>query len=87
MRAIIVSGLAAMACMAVGCGAPVEQEEVQDLSSQEAAIPDCSGSPDSLIMYFRDATFSEQIGGRGCHCGWWESWGQTSAYRQYVSEC
>ncbi|NOK15450.1 hypothetical protein [Corallococcus carmarthensis] len=87
MRASIVGGLAAMALMAVGCGAPVEQEEGPDLASQEATIPDCSGSPDSLIMYFKDASYSEQIGGRGCHCGWWESWGRTSTFQQYINEC
>lgn len=87
MRASIFGGLVAMALMAVGCGAPVEQEEGTDLATQEAAIPDCSGSPDTLITYWRDATYSEQIGGRGCHCGWWESWGKTSAYSQTPNEC
>lgn len=87
MRASISGGLLTMALMAVGCGAPIEQEEGPDLSTQEAPIPDCSGSPDSLVTYWSDATYTVQIGGRGCHCGWWESWGRTSAYKQYVYEC
>ncbi|NBD07943.1 MULTISPECIES: hypothetical protein [Corallococcus] len=87
MRASIVGGLSLMALMAVGCGGPVSQEEGPDLASQEATIPDCSNSPDSLTMYFKDATYTEQIGGRGCHCGTWESWGRSSIYQQYVSDC
>jgi hypothetical protein len=87
MRAKIFGGLLAMSMMAVGCGTPVEQEEESHLATQEAPIPDCSGSPDSLITYWKDATYSEQIGGRGCHCGWWESWGKTSPYQQNINEC
>ena len=87
MRASIFGGLLSMALMAVGCGGTPIEEEGADLATQEAAIPDCSGSPDSLITYWSDATYTVQIGGRGCHCGWWESWGRTSAYRQNLNEC
>ena len=87
MRASIFGGLVTMALMAVGCGAPIEQEEKSNLTTQEAPIPDCSNSPDSLVTFWSDATYSEQIGGRGCHCGWWENWGKTSSYRQNLYEC
>jgi hypothetical protein len=87
MRASIFGGLLTMALVAVGCGAPTEQEEESTLATQEAAIPDCSSSPDFLTTYWKDATYSEQIGGRGCHCGWWESWGKTSVYTQVISDC
>lgn len=88
MRASIFGGLLTMALMTVGCGAPIEQpQEGSEPATQEAPLPDCSNSPDSLVTYWSDASYSEQIGGRGCHCGWWESWGRTSAYRQYLYEC
>ncbi|WNG44177.1 hypothetical protein F0U60_08720 [Archangium minus] len=88
MRASIIGGLLATALMAVGCGAPMEQEEegVQ-LSTQEAAFPDCSGSSDSLIVYYSDASYTTEIGARGCSCGLWASWGKTSTYRQYRLDC
>lgn len=38
-------------------------------------------------MYFKDATYSEQIGGRGCYCGSWNSWGRSSAFQQYLDAC
>ena len=63
------------------------QEQGADLATQQAPIPDCSGSPDSLTTYWSDSTYSVQIGGRGCHCGSWESWGKTSVYSQFVSDC
>lgn len=88
MRATILGVLATMAVMAVGCGAPVEpQEENSNLATQSAPIPDCSGSPDTLITYWSDATYTVQIGGRGCYCGSWESWGKTSIYSQHVNDC
>ncbi|MCY1040815.1 hypothetical protein OV208_05720 [Corallococcus sp. bb12-1] len=86
MRASILGGVLATALM-VGCGPAMEQEEAPDLATQEAPLPDCANSPDYLTMYFSDGSYSEQIGGRGCHCGWWESWGRTSAYRQILNEC
>ncbi|RYZ39568.1 MAG: hypothetical protein EOO71_19590 [Myxococcaceae bacterium] len=86
MRASILGGVLATALM-VGCGPAMEQEEAQDLSTQESPLPDCSGSPDNLTMYFKDAAHSEQIGGRGCHCGWWNSWGKTSPYTVVLNEC
>lgn len=87
MRASIVGGLLATALMVVGCGAPMEEEEGTNLATQEAAIPDCSGSPDYLTTYYSDANYTTQIGARGCSCGWWVSWGRTSAYTQYSTEC
>ena len=88
MRASILGGgLLATALMLVGCGAPLEEEEGPELATQEATIPDCSTSPDSLYTYYSDATYLIQIGARGCWCGTWNSWGGTSIYRQYTSEC
>ncbi|MFP2904388.1 hypothetical protein ACLESD_04900 [Pyxidicoccus sp. 3LFB2] len=87
MRASIFGGLLATALMAVGCGAPMEQEEESHLSSQEAPIPDCSNSPDSLINFYSDPGYTNQVGARGCYCGSWVSWGYMSTYRQNVWEC
>ncbi|QRO00599.1 hypothetical protein JRI60_16970 [Archangium violaceum] len=87
MRASIFGGLLATALMVVGCGAPVEQEEAADLSTLESPIPDCANSPDSLYTYYSDATYTTQIGIRGCSCGWWYSSGRTSAYSLYTPEC
>ncbi|WNG33699.1 hypothetical protein F0U61_08700 [Archangium violaceum] len=87
MRASIIGGLLATALMAVGCGAPMEEEEGVQLSTQEAAIPDCSGSADSLRTYYSDASYTTKIGARGCSCGLWVSWGRTSSYHQFISDC
>ncbi|MCE9670553.1 hypothetical protein LY474_22365 [Myxococcus stipitatus] len=63
----------------------MEQEE--ELTSQEAPIPDCSNSPDTLVVYYQDASFSLVIGERGCSCGSWVSWGRTSTYRENAFYC
>ena len=86
MRLSIVGGLLATTLM-VGCGAPMEPEEGTELSTQEAALPDCSTSGETLYTYYRDASYTEMIGQRGCSCGFWTSWGTTSTYRQYTPEC
>jgi hypothetical protein len=86
MRASIFGGLLATALL-VGCGAPMEQEEESDFSTQEAPIPDCSSSPDSLNNYYSDPSYTNLIGQRGCWCGSWTSWGKTSTYSQFISEC
>ncbi len=78
MRASIVCGLLATALM-VGCGAPVELEEENHLSTQEAPFPDCNGMHDAIDFY-SDATYTTLIGRRGCHCGLWSRWGTTSSY-------
>lgn len=75
----------------VGCGGSVEDEATQEpspsnLQTREDAIPDCAGET-YYTAYFSDATYSTQIGGRGCYCGSWSVWGRTSAYSQYSTEC
>ncbi|WP_224368912.1 hypothetical protein [Hyalangium versicolor] len=73
----------------VGCGGGVADETTQEasnLETREDAIPDCS-SGDSYTAYYSDASYTTEIGGRGCQCGFWVSWGKTSTYRQYFSEC
>jgi hypothetical protein len=87
MRVSIVGGLLATALMVVGCGAPMEPEEGVELSTQEAQLPDCSASGDTLYTYYRDASYTQMIGQRGCSCGMWMSWGTTSTYRQFTPEC
>lgn len=87
MRASIFGGLLATALLVVGCGAPTEQDEGAELSTQEAPLPDCSSSGDTLYTYYSDATYTTVIGARGCSCGWWVSWGKTSTYRQFTPDC
>ena len=87
MRASIIGGLMATALMVVGCGAPMEPEESSELSTQEAPLPDCANSGDTLYTYYSDSTYTTEIGGRGCSCGYWVSWGKTSTYRQFTPGC
>jgi hypothetical protein len=87
MRVSIFGGLLATALMVAGCGAPVEQEEGADLSTQEAPLPDCSTSGETLYTYYSDASYTNMIGQRGCSCGMWMSWGTTSTYRLFTPEC
>ncbi|WP_375769232.1 hypothetical protein NR798_47445 [Archangium gephyra] len=86
MRLSVLGGLLATALM-VGCGAPMEQEEGTELSTQEAQLPDCSTTGDTLRSYYRDASYTDLIGQRGCSCGMWMSWGTTSVYNQLTPEC
>ncbi|NOK19762.1 hypothetical protein [Corallococcus carmarthensis] len=75
MRTFLIGGLLAMA---VGCGGPMELEEGSDLASQESALPDCLNT-DNMITYYNNASHSIIVGQRGCYCGNWVSWGQTSS--------
>ncbi|HZH13585.1 MAG TPA: hypothetical protein VE057_04395 [Archangium sp.] len=86
MRLSILGGLLSTALM-VGCGAPMEPEEGTELSTQEAQLPDCAASGETLYTYYRDASYTQVTGQRGCSCGMWYSWGTTSTYRQFTPEC
>jgi hypothetical protein len=88
-NAIWAVGLSLAMGLTVGCGGGVADEaspEQSNLQTREDAIPDCSLG-DNYTMYFSDATYTTQIGGRGCYCGGWSSWGKTSYYSQHLYEC
>lgn len=88
-NAMWAAGLSLAMSLTVGCGGEVADETPQEPSSLETrqdAIPDCS-TGDSYTLYFSDATYSQQIGLRGCYCGAWASWGRTSVYTQHFDEC
>jgi hypothetical protein len=88
-NAMWAAGLSLTMGLVVGCGGVVDDETTQESSQMETrqdAIPDCS-SGDYYTMYFSDATYTTLIGGRGCHCGSYASWGQSSTYRQYSVDC
>jgi hypothetical protein len=86
MRVSVFGGLLVTALMVVGCGGPVEQEEGANLSTQEAPLPDCS-TGDTLTTYYSDATYTNEVGQRGCECGLWTKWGTTSTYYQFTPVC
>lgn len=82
-------GLSLAMGLSVGCGGTMADEapqEASNLQTREDAIPDCAGET-SYTMYFSDAAHTMQIGGRGCYCGSWGSWGKTSSYSEYLYEC
>lgn len=88
-NALWAAGLSLTMGLMVGCGGSVAEETTQEasnLETREDAIPDCSGG-DTYIAYYRDASLTDEIGGRGCQCGFWVSWGKTSTFRQAIYEC
>jgi hypothetical protein len=84
MRNVMLGGLFALA---VGCGGPLEQEDV-NLATQEAPLPDCSNEPNAnLHRYYNDAAHTQLIGEFGCYCGGLYYWGGRSVYSEYIQEC
>ncbi|WNG14545.1 hypothetical protein [Cystobacter fuscus] len=69
--------------MMVGCGGAVaETEQEATLETREDAIPDCSASGATYNIYYSDATYTTQVGGRGCDCGFYGYWGKSTTFRQ-----
>jgi hypothetical protein len=88
-NAMWAAGMSLAMGLLVGCGGTVAEEATQEssnLATREDAIPDCQGET-YYTMYFSDSTYTTQIGGRGCYCGSWNSWGRTSTYTNYLTEC
>ena len=85
-RNLIGSGLLVVGMLLAGCGGtPVDEAtQVQDIGVREDAIPDCTGK-DYEYTYYSDATKTTVIGGRGCSCEAWFSWGRTSSFYDYYS--
>ncbi|NVJ24133.1 MULTISPECIES: hypothetical protein [Myxococcus] len=83
MRTFLIGGLLAMA---VGCGGPMEQEEDSNQSSQESPLPNCTNMPTSVKRYYH-ASMTKVIGERGCSCGSYVNWGQTSIYYNVRDNC
>ncbi|MCP3098665.1 hypothetical protein LZ198_07220 [Myxococcus sp. K15C18031901] len=84
----LVSGaLLAVGVMLVGCGGPLEGDPgTDDLMSREDPVPDCSLSSAGTI-YYSTAARTAIVGYRGCGCGAWTSWGQTTAYTTSTTLC
>jgi hypothetical protein len=78
----------AMGLLMVGCGGPVTEpeQEAASLETREDALPDCSDPGALYTEYYSDATYTSVVGGKGCSCGAYISWGnRTSPYRQYFT--
>jgi hypothetical protein len=80
-------GLSVTMGLMMGCGGGIADESMQqspessELASREDALPDCSNGG-SYTAFFSDASYTNEIGGRGCSCGAYVSWGKTSTFRQ-----
>ncbi|WNG46919.1 hypothetical protein F0U60_24410 [Archangium minus] len=87
-NAMWAAGLSLTMGLMVGCGGVADEttQESSNLETRQDAIPDCSGG-DYYTMYFSDATYTTQIGGWGCHCGAFASWGKTSNYSRISVDC
>lgn len=82
-RTLMGSALLAAGMMLAGCGgAAPAAEEQEPLVSQEEALPDCTGQ-NYETEYYSDASYTNLIGSRGCSCGYYFTWGPTSAYRVF----
>ena len=77
----------ALGFLMMGCGG-VSAEPLQEAATLQTRAdeqPDCS-NPDALwTTYYSDDTYSTEIGGRGCSCYTYYSWGKTSVYKQYFT--
>lgn len=81
----------AVGVMMVGCGGavPETEQESSNTETRQDALPDCSNPGAGFTIYYSDAAHTTEIGGRGCSCYTYYSWGKTSIYTQVVpnSDC
>lgn len=82
-RMLVGSALLAAGMLLSGCGGAAPVEEAQDaLVSREDEAPNCNGLSYETF-YYSDASHTTQVGGRGCECGYFYSWGRTSSFSQH----